>query len=305
MTTQQADRAEKPDLCDAGDTDEIYGLAYDLAAWGLRNGECDELDAVEWVLGHAHDEKLPRGSSGRLNPTKHHIRSGAQNAAKTFIPGVQAFRFDPEPLHELAGRIDGSGVTHERYLVGAVALCHKFSTFSPVITGPLLAQVVGVNESNAGAVLSKWSKTLAYGMFTKVTYDGEIGHGRVWHVDVGWQPTSKPKHLPGCNRSRDRCVCPGLSQNGVPIFTAAKIDTPKCDSDRFSEWVSGLKSGSPVTVTSASQGTGLTRYAATKQLKAAEGTLLKSGTYSGGRVRRRSTDGTFRWMQQGETWFVA
>ncbi len=294
---------EKPDLCEATDTDEVYMLAFKLAAWGLRNGECTEFDAVEWVLSHPHDAKLPRGSSGKLNPTKHHIVKGAGNAADSFIPGLRTGSFDPEPLHELAARIGGSGVTHERYLLGVVALCHKFSTFTPVITGPLLAEVVGVNPSNAGEVLRKWSQTLAFGLFTKVTYDGERGHGRVWSVDVGWVPTSKPKHLEGCNRSRDRCRCPGLSQNGVSIFAAVKIDPPKCDS--FEVWVSGLKSGTPVSVTDTCKNTGLTRHAATKALKAAEGSLLKTGTYAGGRVRRRRSDGKFSWVRQGETWFVA
>jgi hypothetical protein len=293
----------KPDLCEAGDTDELYMLAYKLAAWGLRNGECNEVDAVDWVLGHPHDEKLPRGSSGKLNPTKHHIVKGAGNAADDFIPGLRSFAFDPEPLHELAARIEGSGVTHERYLLGAVALCHKFSTFTPVITGPLLAEVVGVNPSNAGEVLNKWSRTMAYGFFTAVRYDGERGHGRIWTVDTGWVPASKPKHLEGCNRSRDRCLCPGLSQNGVSIFAAVKIDTAKCDS--FDGWVAGLKSGTPVTVTDVCRAVGLTRHAAAARLREAQGTLLKTGTYSGGWVRRRGSDGVFRRIRQGETWFVA
>lgn len=51
-------------------------------------------------------------------------------------------------------------------------------------------------------------------------------------------------------------------------------------------------------------GTGLTRYAATKQLKAHAGGLLQVGTYEGGWVRRRGKDGVFRRIRQGETWFV-
>lgn len=293
----------KPDLCDACDTDDVYRLAYDLAAWGLRNGECDEYTAVDWVLNHPHEAKLPRGSHARLNPTEHHIRSGAAVAVEKFTPGLRP-AFNPDALHELAARIAGSGVTHERYLLGVIALCFEYETLAPVVTGTNLARVVGVAKQNASEVLRKWSTTLAYGFFLdRPSFDGQHGHGRVWPVNVGWVPTSKPKHEPGCNRAKGRCKCPAVSQNGLPIFAAAKDRSPKVR--QFEEWVTSLKPDTAVTVTDVCVATGATRYAATKQLEAAEGTLLKVGTYAGGRVRKRGADGKPRWVRQGRTWFVA
>lgn len=288
----------KPDLCDACDTDDIYRLAYDLAVWGLRNGECDEYTAVDWVLAHPHEAKLPRGSHARLNPTRHHVVSGAKRAVEKFDPEVRP-QFDREPLHELAARVAGSGVTHERYLLGVIALCFKYETLTPAITGPLLAEVVGVSKQNASEVLRKWGDTLAYGFFTGMTYDGERGHGRIWTVNPTWTPTSKPKHDPGCNRSRARCRC--VSQNGLPIFAAAKDRSPKVR--QFAEWVSTLKPRTPLTVTSVARELGVTRAAATKLLREHQGTLLDEGTFRG-RIRQRGPDGGARWVS-GERWFVA
>ncbi|MCP2626503.1 hypothetical protein NLB33_27035 [Mycolicibacterium smegmatis] len=292
----------KPDLTDASDTDEVYRLAYKLAAWGLRNGECDEYDAVEWVLGHAHETQLPRGSSGRLNPTEHHITKGAEKAVELYVPGLRN-EFDPEPLHGLAARVSGSGVTHEKYLLGAIALCHRYQTFTPVITGRLLAEAAGVTKSAADQVISTWSKTKAYGFFTKVTYDGQRGHGRVWTVDPGWVPVSKPKHEPGCNRSASRCRCPGLSQSAVPIFSAVKDRYREVR--QFEEWVATLKPRSPLTVTAVAKQLNITRYAATKLLREQQGKLLDEFTYQGGLTWRRDAAGVRRRSRQGETWFVA
>lgn len=287
----------KPDLGDASDTDEIYSLAYMLAAWGLRHGECDEHSAIDWVLDHPHEAQLPRGSRARLNPTKHHITSGARKAVEAYDPRARK-AFEHEPLHALAARVSGSGVTHERYLLGAIALCFKYETLTPVITGPMLAEAVGVSKQNATEVLRKWNRTLAYGFFTNVSYDGERGHGRIWTVDPEWMPTSKPQHDPGCNRSRARCRC--VSQNGLPIFAAAKDRSPKVR--QFAEWVSTLKPRTPLTVTSVAKELGITRAAATKLLREHQGTALNEGTFRG-RVRRRGADGKARWVS-GETWFV-
>ncbi|BBY62192.1 hypothetical protein [Mycolicibacterium helvum] len=309
-----ASRPDKPDLSDASDTDEVYRLAYELAAWGLRNGECDEFDAVDWVLGHPHESSLPRGSSGRPNATEHHITSGAKAAAESYVPGVRAKEFDPDPLHELAARIAGSGVTHERYLLGAIALCHKFETLTPVITGPLLAGAVGVADPVAGRVLSEWSTTMAGGFFSGVTYDGVQGHGRVWAVDVEWTPEAKPKHLPGCNRSRARCRCPGLAEGcrktGDLSLTAAKDRSPKLRHTRrditaeFAQWLATLERRAPLTVTGVAKQLAISRAAATKLLRAQQGELLDEFTYPGGQKRRRQADGTYAWTKQGETWFV-
>lgn len=291
---------DKPDLRDAIDTDEIYTLAYQLAAWGLRAGECDEYNAVDWVLGQPHEAKLPRGSRGTLNPTAHHVTKGASRAVEQYVPGVRP-DFDPEPVHALAARIEGSGVTHERYLLAVVSLCFEYQTLTPVVTGPLLARLAGVSEPVAGKVLAKWGTTLAYGFFTGVSYDGVVGHGRVWTVDPGWVPTSKPKHEPGCPRGK-RCRC-RVSQSGLSIFSAEKDRSPKVR--QFDAWVASLGSDSRVTVTDTCKATGMTRAEATRQLQAAEGSALKTGTFSGGRVRRRSASGTWYWTQQPETWFTA
>jgi hypothetical protein len=291
----------KPDLGDASDTDEIYDLAYRLAGWGLRKGECDEHSAVDWVLDHPHEAKLPRGSHARLNPTRHHIRKGAERAAEQYVPGLRGTAFDPEPLHALAARVSGSGVTHERYLLGAVALCFKYETLTPVITGPLLAQVVGVHEQAAYKVLREWSDTLARGFFTAISYDGERGHGRTWTVDPGWIPASKPKHEPGCNRAKSRCQCPRLSQNGIPIFTAEKDSYTKVR--QFVEWVATLKPRTALTVTSVARELGITRAAATKLLRTHQGTILDEGTFQG-RIRQRDNDGRAQWVSS-ERWFVA
>lgn len=241
-------------------------MAYELAAWGLRNGECDEDDAVDWVLGHPHEPALPRGSSGRLNPTKHHITKGVESAVEKYEPWMhQTATFEPEPLHQLAARIEGSGVKHERYLLGAVALCFRFQTLTPVITGPLLADAVGVADPVAGRVLKEWSDSLAYGFFTGVSYDGERGHGRVWTVNTDWVPVSKPKHRPGCNRSKARCRCPGaLSQNRLSIFTAAKDRSPKVRQPEaeFRDWVVDLPLGAKLTVTDVAAKLGVTRHKA-------------------------------------------
>lgn len=291
---------DKPGLENATNTDDINRLGYELAAWGLRHGECDEGSALEWVLSHPHEAKLPRGSQGRANPTKHHIGNGVRDAVDGFNPDLVLVgkpRFDPEPLRRLAARISGSGVTHERYLLGVIALCHRHTTLTPVVTGPSLADAVGVSKQKATDVLRKWNQTLAYGFFTGVSYDGEPGHGRVWAVDPGWQPISKPKHLPGCNRSRSRCQCPGVSQTGLPIFVATKDRSPimrqtgRDTGAEFNRWVSGLEPRTPLTVTLVAGELGVTRYAATKLLRGAQGGLLDEATAKG---RRR-----------GETWFVA
>jgi hypothetical protein len=212
---------------------------------------------------------------------------------------LRTFEFDPEPLHELAARISGSGVTHEKYLLGAIALCFKHETMTPVITGPSLAEVVGVHEQAAYKVLREWSRTKAFGFFTHVSYDGQRGHGRVWTVDPDWVPTSRPKHLPGCNRARARCRCPGLSQKGIPIFSAEK-DSYTEMRQQFAEWVATLKPRTPLDVTEVARHLGITRYAATKLLREQEGKLLLDGTYPGGWAYRHG-----RRTRIAETWFVA
>lgn len=285
---------EDYELAGALDTDDIYRRAYCLAGWGLRNGECDEYDAVDWVLDHPHEGRLPRGSSGRLNPTAHHIRKGAEAAVENYIPGLGK-AFDPEPLHELAARISGSGVTHERYLLGVIALCHKYETFTPVVTGPLLAGVVGVGAASAGAVLRKWGDTLAYGFFSgRPSYDGVPGHGRIWPVDVDWTPVSKPKHLPGCNRAKGRCQCPGMSQSAISIFAAVK--------DRYGEvrqWLDSLKWKQGVTVTDACKALGVTRAEAEKILRSEEGRTFSGVSEPSTRQTRKGIVRTPR------TWLVA
>lgn len=308
----------KPSLEDATNTDEVYDLAYRLAAWGLSNGECDEYSAVDWVLDHPHEAKLPRGSRGTLNPTRHHITQGAQRAADQYAPGVRTAEFDPEPLHELAARISGSGVNHEKYLLGVVALCLKYETLTPVITGPNLAEVVGVHEQAAYKVLRQWSTTRAYGFFTGVSYDGIRGHGRVWTVDPDWVPRSRPKHLPGCNRSKSRCQCPGLSQKGISIFSAEKdsytkvrqsgagTSPPRQDpSAEFAEWISTLPAKTPLDATAVARQLGVTRHAATKLLREQEGGLLAEGTCPSGWTSQKDPDGRRRRARRGETWFVA
>lgn len=255
------------DLALADDTDDIYRRAYCLAGWGLRTGACSEYDAVDWVFSHAHEERLPRGSSGRLNPTAHHIRKGAEAAVDNYVPGAGK-HFDPEPLQDLAARISGSGVTHEKYLLGVIALCFKYETLTPVVTGPLLAQVVGVSRASAGEVLRKWSNTLAYGFFAdRPSYDGERGHGRIWPVNVDWTPTSKPKHEPGCNRARGRCNCLELSQSAISIFTAAVKDR----SGIVRQWLDSLTWKQQVTVSDVCKALGLTRAEATKLLRSEQG----------------------------------
>lgn len=302
---------DKPCLTDAGDTDEVYNLAYDLAAWGLRNDECAEYDAVDWVLGHPHDSELPRGSSGRLNPTLHHITKGAEAAVKRFDPGMRRGQFDPAPLHALAERISGAGVTHERYLLGVIALCHRYETLTPVITGPLLSDVVGVNTASAGRVLNDWSTTLAYGFFTGVSYDGERGHGRVWTVDPDWEPVSRPKHEPGCNRSKARCRCFDNCRKGADLSFAAvndryaKVRQPGRDTtSEFAAWLETLPRRTPITTGDVAKQLGVTRAAAAKLLRAQQGDLLDEGTYPGGMTRKRKSDGSIAFTRRGETWFV-
>lgn len=286
------------DLHNACNTDEIYALAYRLAAWALREG-MDPGDVVDWVLDQPRELRLPRGSRGRLNPTRHHVKQGAARAVEQFIPGLSN-GFDPDPLHELAARISGSGVTHERYLLGVIALCLKYETLTPVVTGPNLSEVVGVSKSSATDVLRMWGSTLAYGFFSGVSYDGAAGHGRVWTVNPDWTPASKPVHSKGCPRGK-RCSC-GVANTLTYHSQLRKIGKAKCDS--FEAWLQGLKPGSGVTVTDACKATGLTRYAALTRLRAAEGSLLQVGTFAGGRVRKRGPGGKWTWVNQGETWFT-
>jgi hypothetical protein len=294
------DPPEDLSLENASDTDEIFRLADDLAWWAMRRG-MDPADVVDWVLDQPREAKLPRGSRG-LNPTEHHVRSGAQKAADNWIGGLKP-SFDPDPLHELAARVSGSGVTHERYLLGAIALCFEKQTVTPVITGPLLARVTGVSEASAGEVLRKWSDTWAYGFFTGVTFSGERGHGRVWAVDPGWIPTSKPKrHLPGCSRSGGRCKCT-MAHSAISISAAVEDRSGKVR--HFEAWVTSLKSGAAVTSTDVCKALGVTRAVSTRLLKAAEGSILKTGTFEGGRVRKRGPDGKYRYVSQGQTWFTA
>lgn len=276
----------KPSLEGAGTTDEIYDLAYRLAAWGLRNGECDKHSAADWVLGHPHEAKLPRGSTERLQSTERHITKGAEEAARKYDPSKHRRRkFDPEPLHELAARVSGSGVKHERYYLGAIALCHRLETYTPAITGPMLAEVVGVSVKCATRVLLEWNRTLGYGFFTGVRYDGIPRHGRVWSVALDWQPTDG-KHETGCPRGK-RCNC---RKKGYLSLQAEQIDNPKRDT--FEEWVSALKPRTSLTVTEVCRKLTLTRAAATELLRSHQGGLLDDETHPG--------SGT-----QGRTWFVA
>lgn len=291
----------KPDLLDAADTDEIYSLAFRLAAWGLRHGECDEANAEEWVLGHTHEDKLPRGSRRRLQSTERHVRKGAEHAAGKFIPGLALREFDHDRLHDLAARVAGSKCRDERYLLGAIALGHRYRTTTPVITGPLLAEVVGVNDATAGRVLKRWSDTLGCGFFTGVKYDGERGHGRVWAIDSDWQPPQRSIHAPGCNRSRSRCSCRKIGD--LSLAGLSKIDRPKCDT--LDAWLSTLQDRAPVTVTDVCRRLGWTRAVATAELENAMGRTLDTATRPAGRARKRGPNGNWYSCRQGRTWFVA
>ncbi|MBS1692274.1 MAG: hypothetical protein JST91_08635 [Actinobacteria bacterium] len=223
------------DLRSAVDNEEIFLLAGKLARWALRNGVVDAGGVEEWLVSQPREDRLPRRSTGRLQATERPVRNAGKGTAEWWDPSARP-EFDPEPLHALASRIAGSGVTHEKYLLGVIALCHRYETLTPTVTGRNLAEVVGVVWTTANDVLRTWSKTLAYGFFTGKTYDGVKSHGRVWTVDPEWVPVSKPKHAKGCNRARDRCSC-GLSQNTLHIpfrpeqICSAKCDTPEQDDE--------------------------------------------------------------------------
>jgi hypothetical protein len=177
-----------------------------------------------------------------------------------------------------------------------VALTFKYETLTPVITGPNLSDATGVSRTPADAVLRTWAKTLAYGFFIGIKFDGVRGHGRVWTVNPDWIPASKPKHEPGCNRSKDRCKC--VANSSTYHSQLRRIDTTKCD--RFAEWITALKPGSGVTVTEVCRALTVTRHQATQLLKAAEGALLKTGTFEGGPVFRPGRG----YVKQGKTWFT-
>lgn len=283
-------------LTNATSTDEIYQLAYCLAGWGLRNG-MSEAEVVDWVTDQPREAALPRGSSGRLNPTRHHVESGAKAAVDNYDPNIGgASNWSPEPLHELAARVSGSGTRHERYLLGAIALCHKLQTNTPVITGPMLSEVVGVNEAAAGKVLRSWATNLADGFFTDVTYDGVRGHGRVWHIDVDWLPVGKLTHEPGCNRSKSRCQC---RKTVYLSLTAAKDRYTKVRQTQA--WLDSLKWQQPVTATDACKALGLTRAAAAKLLESEQGRTFCANPSEAG-TRRTARGGLIR---TPKTWHVA
>lgn len=235
----------------------------------------------------------------------------SEAAVEKYEPWAHRVEFDPEPLHDLAERVSGSGAAHERYLLGTIALCHSYQTFTPVITGPLLAGAVGVADAVAGRVLSDWSVTLAHGFFTGVSYDGKRGHGRVWTVNPGWEPVAKPKHLPGCNRARSRCRCfEDCRESGYLSLTAVKDRSPKArqpprdTSAEFAMWLGTMERRAPLTVADVARQLGVTRAAATKLLRAQQGNLLDDCTYPGGAARKRTEDGRFVLVRKPETWFV-
>jgi hypothetical protein len=64
--------------------------------------------------------------------------------------------------------------------------------------------------------------------------------------------------------------------------------------------VPSLKPGASLTVTDVCKALGVTRHAATKLLEAAEGTLLKQGTFPGGRVLQPGRG----YVRRGKTWFT-
>ena len=279
-------------LTSAYDTDEIFKQALRLAGWAMRNG-MPEHEVLDWVLEQPREEILQRGS--RSDKTAHHVTQGVKLAIESFDPNVAAGSdFDPEMLHELASRIAGSGTKHERYLLGVVALCHKYRTFTPVITGVNLGEVVGTSRQAAADVLRAWSKSRADGFFTKVTYDGTPGHGRVWWVDVDWQPVGLPVHEPGCNRAKSRCKC---RKTLYLSDSAVKIGKAKCDTQ---EWLNSLEWQQPVTAAEAATALGLTKAAAAKLLDSERGKTFESAVVEAG--TRRTATGVTRTPR---TWFVA
>ncbi len=285
---------EPPDeylLTEASCTEDIYRLAYCLAGWALRNG-MPEWEVLDWVLDQPRELTLPRGSSGKPNRTEHHVKSGAKNAIEKFDPGLLGGSWDPEPLQELAARVEGSGAKHERYLLAAIALGLRYRTNTPVITGPLLAELAGVTKAAASRVIGLWADDLAGGLFTQVTFDGITGHGRVWTLDTSWKPLPKLIHAPGCNRARARCSC----RTSVDLsFTAAK--------DRYTnqrQWLDGLQWKSLVTARDAAKELGLTLAAAEKLLRSEEGKTFDVGHVKA--ARRTARNGVVRTPRK---WVVA
>lgn len=285
---------EEYDLTQASDTDDVNRLAAGLAAWALRQGMHPDT-VVDWVLEQPREVKLPRGTHG-LNATAHHVRKGAEYAVDTFDPAAARPTYDAAPIEALRKRIKASGLKQEPYLLGVTNLCDKYETVTPVITGANLAEASGKGKRGADKVVAEWARTFAYGLFTGVRHDGVRGHGRVWTVNVEWEPIAPTTHEKGCRRG-DRCTCAKSAQNSVSILTADKIDALK--RARFERWLQGLPAGSPVTVADCRKATGLTAHKAGQRLRDAEGTLLKEGTWEGGWVRKNG-----RRVRQGETWFT-
>lgn len=301
----------KPDLFQAGDTDEIHSLANRLAWWGIENGECGPDDAVDWVLCHPRPDMLPRGSDGRPNKTEHHVKSGARIAAENWDETKRRRKpdFNPACLEPLESRIAGSGVARERYLLAVLKLCRDHETVTPTVTGPSLADAAGVASPVASRVLKDWSGTLADGFFTSVSYDGEKGHARIWAVNLDWSPAPRFKHEPGCNRSKARCGC---RKKGYLYLQRCRDRSPKVR--QFEKHVTSLSPGDAVTIKDvcrhmSAAGCAMTTYEAKQALVSEQGNLLASGTYPGGRVRKRviEPDGTrrSRVVNLPETWFRA
>lgn len=276
---------DRPDLFDASDTDEVNLLAYKLTAWGLRNGECTEHTAVDWLLEQPRPETLPRGSRGIHQNTLHHVRLGARKAVEKYDPTIKAYNFDAALINKLRECVAGSGCMDERYLLGALDLCDKYQTYAPVITGPLLAQVTGVSVQAAGKVLSRWRGTMAHGFFSEKSYDGQRGHGTVFSVNLDWLPVMKFKHLPGCNRAKARCDC--LSQSSRSIFVATKIDKPNCDTEHaFRELVETGKPRDEFTIESVTTALAITRAAASKLLRKYQDCYFSGSSIPADRRRR-------------------
>jgi hypothetical protein len=233
-------------LVDSG-MDLVYGDRQSQYEYQLAR-------AVRWAYDTFDEEKAARGGSPDPN----------------FVEG----------LEKLQAAVDGSNIRDKRYMLGLIQ--HALNTgFNPVnCSSRQLAALVGVKSwDKANQAMNRLEATLAGGFLKSVTYDGVIGHSRLWHLNTD-------------------------GEGDIYLMHGIYVPPSESAESRFVEWVSEAPIKAEFTITSVSKYLNVSRGKAKALLDRYRDVYFGGSFYPGGRNRKRRLPAKW-WRSETKVLFPA
>ena len=273
MTTLAPDPKEwlPPDLVAAmGEfiehRDDLYKIACRVAQrFRVRN--IPEDDCVAWLV----DSGMDLNYGDRLTQYEYQITRAVSWTYASFDPAKASSGGPPGPgfvegLERLRAAVEASNMKDKKYMLGLVQ--HALNTgFNPVnCSSRQLAALVGIKSNDkANEAMNRLEATLGGGFLRSVTYDGVIGHSRLWHLNTDGEGDIYIMH---------------------EIYVPPSAHSAQAE-QRFVEWVSAAPVGADFTITSVSKYLNVSRGKARALLDRYQDVYFGGSFFPGGRTRKR------------------